>query len=62
MVGAKITREILDAPALSKYRHKELYNKPDMTDDEWKTISVCVPIQFTTLWEPARWVRTIWLW
>jgi len=34
--GAKLTREILNAPALSKYRGKEIYTMPDMTDAEWE--------------------------
>jgi len=34
--GAKMTREILEAPAMKKYRHKEIYTKPDMTDAEWE--------------------------
>ena len=34
--GAKLTREILNAPALSKYRGKEIYTTPDMTDAEWE--------------------------
>lgn len=34
--GAKLTREILNAPALSKYRGKEVYTTPDMTDAEWE--------------------------
>jgi len=35
--GAKMTRAILEAPALSKYRHKELYTKDGMTDAEWES-------------------------
>jgi len=35
--GAKITRAILQAPALAKYRHKELYTKDGMTDAEWES-------------------------
>ena len=34
--GAKLTRDILNAPALSKYRGDELYTKPNMTDAEWE--------------------------
>lgn len=34
--GAKRTREILEAPALKKYRHKELFGVRDgLTDAEW---------------------------
>ena len=35
--GAKMTRAILEAPALAKYRHKELYTKDGMTDAEWES-------------------------
>ena len=35
--GAKMTRDILQAPALSKYRRKELYTKDGMTDAEWES-------------------------
>jgi len=35
--GAKMLREILEAPALAGYRHKELYTKSGMSDDEWET-------------------------
>jgi choline dehydrogenase-like flavoprotein len=35
--GAKMTRAILEAPALSKYRHRELYTKEGMTDAEWES-------------------------
>ncbi len=31
-----MTRAILEAPALAKYRHKELYTKDGMTDAEWE--------------------------
>lgn len=34
--GAKMTRAILEAPALAKYRHKELYTKDGMSDAEWE--------------------------
>ena len=35
--GAKITREILEAPALSKYRDKELFGvNGNMTDKDWE--------------------------
>ena len=34
--GAKMTRAILQAPALAKYRHKELYTKDGMSDAEWE--------------------------
>jgi choline dehydrogenase-like flavoprotein len=35
--GAKMAREILQAPALKKYRHKELFGVTDnMTDAEWE--------------------------
>lgn len=32
--GAKITREIMDAPSLRKYRLKEVYTREGMSDDE----------------------------
>ncbi len=35
--GAKMTRAILQAPALAKYRHKELYTKDGMSDAEWES-------------------------
>jgi choline dehydrogenase-like flavoprotein len=35
--GAKMTRAILEAPALAKYRHKELYTRDGMTDAEWES-------------------------
>jgi choline dehydrogenase-like flavoprotein len=35
--GAKMTRSILEAPALAKYRHKEIYTKEGMSDAEWET-------------------------
>jgi choline dehydrogenase-like flavoprotein len=35
--GAKMTRAILEAPALASYRHKELYTKDAMTDVEWES-------------------------
>ena len=35
--GAKMTRAILEAPALAKYRKKELYTKEGMTDAEWES-------------------------
>ena len=34
--GAKMTRAILQAPALAKYRHKELYTRDGMSDAEWE--------------------------
>ena len=34
--GAKLTRKILNAPALEPYRGKELYTRPDMSDREWE--------------------------
>ena len=34
--GAKMTRAILEAPAMAKYRHKELYTKDGMSDAEWE--------------------------
>lgn len=35
--GAKMTREILQAPAMQKYRHKELHGiKDGMSDAEWE--------------------------
>lgn len=35
--GAKMTREILQAPAMKKYRHKELFGTKDgMSDAEWE--------------------------
>ena len=37
ITGAKLTREILQAPALSKYRYKELFGINDnMTDNDWE--------------------------
>ena len=35
--GAKMTRAILEAPALAKYRLRELYTKDGMTDAEWES-------------------------
>jgi choline dehydrogenase-like flavoprotein len=37
VTGAKMTRAILEAPALSKYRLKELYTRDGMTDAEWES-------------------------
>lgn len=35
--GAKMTREILEAPAMEKYRHKELFGvKNNMSDADWE--------------------------
>jgi choline dehydrogenase-like flavoprotein len=35
--GARITRDIMEAPALAPYRHKELFGtRDDMTDAEWE--------------------------
>lgn len=34
--GAKLTREILQSPALKDYRDEELYTKDGMSDDEWE--------------------------
>jgi len=34
--GAKMARAILEAPAMSKYRYKELYTKDGMSDAEWE--------------------------
>lgn len=35
--GAKMMREILQAPAMAKYRHQEMFGtKDDMTDAEWE--------------------------
>lgn len=35
--GAKMTRQIMEAPALAKYKHKELFGvKDDMSDAEWE--------------------------
>ncbi len=35
--GAKMTRDILEAPAMAKYRHRELFGvKDNMTDTEWQ--------------------------
>jgi choline dehydrogenase-like flavoprotein len=37
ITGAKMTRDILQSPALSKYRHKELFGINDsMTDQDWE--------------------------
>lgn len=36
MKGAKLTREILNAPPLDAYRGEEIYTKPNMTDQEWE--------------------------
>lgn len=37
IAGAKITRQIMQAPSMKKYQHKELYGVHDeMTDDEWE--------------------------
>ncbi len=39
MKGAKMTRAVLQAPALKKYRHKELFGLHDnMTDKEWEQV------------------------
>ena len=35
--GAKITRTILEAPALARYRHQEVHTKDGMSDAEWET-------------------------
>ena len=34
--GAKLTRQILTAPALAPYRHKEIYTREGMDDVEWE--------------------------
>ncbi len=34
--GAKMTRAILEAPAMAKFRHKELHTKDGMSDAEWE--------------------------
>ena len=34
--GAKMTRAILEAPAMAKFRHKEIYTKDGMSDAEWE--------------------------
>ena len=34
--GAKMARAILQAPAMAKYRYKELYTKDGMSDAEWE--------------------------
>lgn len=34
--GAKLTREILEAEPMRKYRHRELYTRPNMTDADWE--------------------------
>ena len=37
IAGAKIARDILEAPAMAKYRHKELYEvKDNMSDKQWE--------------------------
>lgn len=39
MKGAKMTRQILESPALEKYRHKELFGLHDnMSDQEWEQV------------------------
>ena len=35
--GAKLTRSILEAPALSPYRHEEIYTQDNMSDAEWES-------------------------
>ena len=38
IAGAKMARDILEAPAMAKYKHKELYEvKDDMSDKQWET-------------------------
>ena len=34
--GAKITRDILEAPAMVKYKHKEIYTADVKTDADWE--------------------------
>lgn len=36
LVGAKLTREILSAQPMDKYRHKEMYTHDGMSDAQWK--------------------------
>jgi choline dehydrogenase-like flavoprotein len=36
MKGAKMTRAILEAPAMAKFRDKEVYTKDGMSDAEWE--------------------------
>jgi choline dehydrogenase-like flavoprotein len=36
IAGAKLTRRILQAPALARYRHKEIYTRDGMDDAEWE--------------------------
>jgi choline dehydrogenase-like flavoprotein len=35
--GSKMTRAILEAPALAKYRHKEIHTRDGMSDAEWES-------------------------
>jgi choline dehydrogenase-like flavoprotein len=35
--GAKMTREILEEPAMAAYRAKEVYTRPGMSDAEWES-------------------------
>ncbi|HYA72609.1 MAG TPA: GMC family oxidoreductase N-terminal domain-containing protein, partial [Roseiarcus sp.] len=34
--GAKMTRAILEGPAMAKFRHKEIYTRDGMSDAEWE--------------------------
>ena len=34
--AVKMARQIMQAPALARYRHKELVTTPDMSDDQWR--------------------------
>ncbi len=36
--GAKMTRQILEAPAMAPFRERELFSHPDMTDPEWEVL------------------------
>jgi choline dehydrogenase-like flavoprotein len=36
ITGAKMTRAILQAPAMAKYRYREIYTKDGMSDVEWE--------------------------
>ena len=63
IAGAKIVRQIMKAPSLKKYEHKELLGiHDDMTDDEWEAH---IRDQADTIyhrWEPVKWVWMTWLW
>lgn len=56
--GAKMARAIVEAPAMARYRHKELYTRDGMSDAEWEDH---IRSRADTIYHPvgtARWAST----